>query len=104
MKLPTAVATSLGFIANELITNAVKYGKGRVVVALHAGPDGHRVLAVSNDGAALPADYDPGASKGLGMKIVAALVQKIGGKFTFGLAEDNQGARFAVEFDARIHG
>lgn len=99
IEVSTATAIPLGFIANELVTNAVKYGNGRVIVALSCGPDGRHMLAVSNDGDALPADYDPKISKGLGMKIVGALVKKIGGDFAFGLGENNQGARFTVQFD-----
>ena len=76
IEVPTATAIPLGFIANELITNAIKYGKGRVIVGLSSNPDGRHMLAVSNDGDALPADYDPAASKGLGMKIVGALIKK----------------------------
>ena len=34
IELPTATAVPLGFIANELITNAAKYGKGRITVRL----------------------------------------------------------------------
>jgi len=98
MEVPTATAIPLGFIANELITNAVKYGNGRVIVELSSGPDGRHIFAVSNDGDALPSGYDPAASKGLGMKIVGALVKKIGGNFTFGLGEGNRGARFTVQF------
>lgn len=99
IEVPTATAIPLGFVANELVTNAVKYGNGRVIVGLGSGPDGRHMLAVSNDGDALPADYDPAASKGLGMMIVSALVKKIGGNFAFGLGEGNQGARFIVWFD-----
>ena len=34
IELPTVTSRPLGFIANELITNAAKYGKGRVAVRL----------------------------------------------------------------------
>jgi two-component sensor histidine kinase len=33
IKLPAVAAIPLGFIANELITNAVKYGTGRITVS-----------------------------------------------------------------------
>ena len=98
IEVPTDTAIPLGFIANELITNAVKYGKGRIVVGLDRSPDGLHMLSVSNDGPALPADYDPAASKGLGMKITQAFVQKIGGDFSFGPGADCEGARFAIRF------
>ena len=98
IEVPTAAAIPLGFIANELITNAVKYGKGRIVVALDTSPDGRYAFSVSNDGPPLPAAYDPAASNGLGMKIIRALVQKIGGDFSFGQRDNNQGSRFTVRF------
>ena len=34
IKLPTVTGVPLGFIVNELITNAAKYGKGRITVRL----------------------------------------------------------------------
>ena len=45
IKLPTATAVPLSFIANELITNAAKYGKGRITVRLEANT-GKRLRAV----------------------------------------------------------
>ena len=43
--LPAVIAVPLGFIANELITNAAKYGTGRITVSLEANPDkGLRVV------------------------------------------------------------
>ena len=53
---------------------------------------------VSNDGPALPADFDPAARKGLGMRIVRSFVEQIGGKLLIGRADRNQGARFTVLF------
>ncbi len=96
--IPSATAISLGFIANELITNAVKYGIGEITVSLDAGPDGGYALSICNGGPALPDDFDPAASKGLGMKIVRSLVKQIGGTFSFARGADNQGARFVVHF------
>jgi len=98
VSLPTAVAIPLGFITNELITNAVKYGKGRIGVRLEVCPGKGYSLAVINDGPTLPEGFDPAACKGLGMKIVQSFVNKIGGKLTFGRGDGNQGARFTVHF------
>jgi two-component sensor histidine kinase len=98
INIPSATATSLGFIANELITNAVKHGRGRIIVGLDTDPDKGYALSVSNDGPPLPDGFDPAACKGLGMKIVQSLVRTIGGDFGFGQGTDNQGARFVVLF------
>ena len=39
IKLPTVTAVPLSFIANELITNAAKYGKGRITVGWKPIPE-----------------------------------------------------------------
>ena len=64
------IGIPLGFIANELITNAAKYGTGRITVALEANPGKGYALSVANDGPALPEGFDPAAGKGLGMRII----------------------------------
>jgi two-component sensor histidine kinase len=98
IEVPTAKAIPLGFIANELITNAVKYGKGKIAVGLESHSDGRYALVVSNDGQPLPRDFDPTRFKGLGMKIVQSLVQKIGGEFRIERGVENHGARFSILF------
>ncbi len=94
--LPAAAGIPLAFIANELITNAVKYGNGRIAVALEAHPGRGCILSVSNDGVSLRDGFDPAASKGLGMKIVRSLVARIGGELQFGRSDMSQGVRFSV--------
>jgi two-component system, sensor histidine kinase PdtaS len=98
IEVPTTKAIPLGFIANELITNAIKYGKGRIAVGLESESDGRYALVVSNDGQPLPQDFDPNAFKGLGMKIVQSFVQKIGGELRVERGAENHGARFFVLF------
>jgi len=98
ISLPTATAIPLGFIISELITNAIKYGKGSIHVRLEGRPKNICALSVSNDGPALPEGYDPAASKGLGMKIVQSFVRQIGGEFQFGPGKKNHGAQFTVLF------
>jgi len=98
IELPTSTCRPLGFIANELITNAAKYGEGRISVRLGKGLKGGYALSVSNDGPALPKDFDPAAGKGLGMRIVRSFVARIGGEFLAERAGKDQGARFTVLF------
>jgi two-component sensor histidine kinase len=93
-----ATAISLGFIANELITNAIKHGRGRIIVCLDTHPAKGYALSVSNDGPPLPDGFDPAACKGLGMKLIQSLVHTIGGDFTFRRGIGNQGAQFVVLF------
>ena len=98
INLPAATAIPLGFIASELITNAAKYGKSRIVVALQPDPQHGYALSVANDGPALPEGFDPGASTGLGMKIIQSFAKQIGGELRVGRNDDGQGARFIVLF------
>ena len=96
--LPAVTAIPLGFIANELITNAAKYGTGRIAVRLEADPGKGYALSIANEGPGLPEGFDPAAGKGLGMKIIRSLVKQIGGELRIGRGDNNQGARFTVLF------
>lgn len=98
IELPNALAIPLGFIVNELLTNAVKHGGGRIVVSLRRLTTESCSLSVSNDGETLPESFDPAASNGLGMKIVQSFVGQIGGQFLFGRNDRDRGARFTVLF------
>jgi len=79
VEVATSRAVPLGLITNELITNSAKYGKGSITVRLEPHEDGLYALSVFDDGAGPPADFDPAKAKGLGMKIVTALVRQVGG-------------------------
>jgi two-component sensor histidine kinase len=81
----------LGFIANELITNAAKYGNGRITSAGTGC-----ALSVFNDGSPLPEGCDPAVRKGLGMTIIRSLVERIGGELRIGRGEKGQGTRFTI--------
>jgi two-component sensor histidine kinase len=98
IELPAAISIPLAFVANELITNAADYGKGRILVALNPNPAKGYALSVFNDGPALPDGFGVAASKGLGMKIITSFVRRIGGELQFGPGDGNQGVQFAVLF------
>ena len=78
IELPAATAIPLGFIANELIMNAAKYGTGRIMVRLEPNPEKGYALSVSNDGSGLPEGFDLADNKGLGMRLIQSLVGRIG--------------------------
>lgn len=59
----------------------------------------HCALSVSDDGAGLPAAFDPAATQGMGMKIIAALVRQIHGELNFAKGDHDQGTRFSVTFN-----
>jgi len=98
IELPAVTAIPLGFIANELITNATKYGTGRITVRLEANLAKGYALSVTNDGPALPEAFHPAAGKGLGMRIIRSLVKQIDGELRIGRGDRNQGTRFTVSF------
>ena len=98
IKLPSITAIPLGFIVNELITNAAKYGKGRITVRLERDPGKGYALSVSNKGLSLPEGFDPAAGKGMGMRIIRSFVERIGGALQIGRGDNNQGTRFTVQF------
>ncbi len=86
IELPAITAIPLGFIANELITNAAKYGTGRITVSLELNPGKGYALSVSNDGPGLPQGFDRADRKGLGMRIILSLVERIDGELRNGPA------------------
>ncbi len=106
LEIPTASAMPLGFVVNELITNAVKYGKGKIVVRIGASLATSlgtslpfsRSISVLDDGPGLPADFDPANSRGLGMKIIQALVKQIGGTLEFRPGDNGRGVCSMVTF------
>ena len=89
---------TLGLIANELITNAAKYGKGRITVRLEQNLEKGYSLSVPNDGPALREGFDLAARNGLGMRIVRAFVERIGGELLIERGDKDQGSRFTVLF------
>jgi two-component sensor histidine kinase len=96
--LPATTAIPLSFIVNELITNAVKYGEGGIVVCLEPSSKNRYALSVSNDGPVLPEGFDIAASTGQGMQIVRSFVARIGGELRIGRGGNDRGARFTVLF------
>ena len=68
----------LGLIAVELVTNALKHGRGSIEVAVTRQDDGLKIV-VSDEGAGFPASFDPAARDGLGLKIVSAMAGPAGG-------------------------
>lgn len=72
MTLPTDKITPLGLITVELVTNALKYGKGTIRVTVKPRDDAIDI-AVEDEGPGFPQDFSPLRTSGLGMRIVSAL-------------------------------
>jgi two-component system, sensor histidine kinase PdtaS len=98
-EIATATAIPLGFIVNELVTNAVKYAKGNITVRFETSGAGH-TLSVGDAGPGLPTGFEPARSKGLGMKIVLSQVKQIRGALNIQHGDNGLGTRFAVTFSS----
>lgn len=78
-------ATPVTLVMLESFNNALEHGfgeagAGEVRVVLDQSGLTH-LLTVSNDGGGLPPGFDPAKSKSLGLRIVRAMAQQLGGKF-----------------------
>ena len=94
MRVDADRAIPIALIANELITNAAKHAfsqkssPGRIVVRLSEAAKATLSLSVSDNGSGLPADFDMARPKGLGMRVVLALTEQLGGSITHRSGED----------------
>jgi two-component sensor histidine kinase len=75
-------AISLALLVNELVTNAIKHGlagrsDGHIWVRLALSKENTVVISVRDNGVGLPADFDLGKRRGLGMRIVGALSKQL---------------------------
>ena len=93
--LPSAQATSVALILNELVQNALEHGfgegmdEGEIRITLAEEPK-HIVLQVANDGTPLPDGFDIKKTDSLGLQIVESLVRgDLQGRFTL----TNEGER-----------
>ncbi len=93
-------AIPCGLIANELITNALKYagrGEGRpleIGISLSVA-GGLAKLEISDNGPGFPPGFDPASSPSLGMHLVLSLVQQIEGSWHLA---GEAGARWTISF------
>ncbi|QIP13845.1 tetratricopeptide repeat protein [Spirosoma aureum] len=87
IELDVTQAVPLGLIINEAITNALKYAfpKGRsgtISVVFHWLRPTTFELRIADDGIGLPPDYDPAASRSLGMTLIEGFSQQLGGELS----------------------
>lgn len=98
LEISTTLGIPLGFIVSELVTNSVKHGNGNIKIRLQSISPALHTLSISDDGPGLPENYDTEDRKGLGMKIVLALVKQIGGDLQSLNGKDPFGATFVITF------
>ncbi|CCH54844.1 unnamed protein product [Fibrisoma limi BUZ 3] len=80
-----SVATPLGLIINEAVTNSLKYAfphnrRGEVSVALRALEGQTYQLTITDDGIGMPAGFDVTRSKTLGLTMIRGLSKQIKAK------------------------
>jgi two-component sensor histidine kinase len=85
-KLRSDVASGLGLLVAELVTNSFKYAypageRGTITVDFPQTSNGWR-LEVSDEGRGLPEGFDIDQSKGFGMQVVKAFVRRLNAKMS----------------------
>jgi two-component sensor histidine kinase len=98
LEIPSSLASALGLITSELITNSVKHANGDITVRLEKSTPATYSLSVLDDGPGLPAGCEAAKSKGLGMKLVLWLVEQIGGDLQIIPRDDGHRTCFTVTF------
>jgi two-component sensor histidine kinase len=100
IQIATDRAISISLIVTELITNAAKhaYPKGQPctvwVTLSRKGPD-RIVISVRDEGRGLPAGFDVKKRKGLGMRIISALMAQLQAELTINTID--RGAEFVMD-------
>lgn len=96
--VPANSIQAIGLIANELVTNAAKYGSGKIDVAFRISDDTNKLI-VCDEGQGLPDGFDPYSAKaGLGMRVITSLASQLQGTLMAGPREDGEGACLTVTF------
>jgi two-component sensor histidine kinase len=98
---PSGVATNLCVVANELLTNAIKHGgtaEGPHHVEVRLGCEqGQLRLTVWSAGNPLAAEFDVRERSRMGLSLVRAVVEQLGGSFS--LSPDGGGTLACVLID-----
>lgn len=98
--VPTKQLLAIGLIVNELATNAKKHGAAPIRITFRSDEAGHYELCVLDEGEGLPQGFniDQFKGSGLGIKVVAVLVEQLDGQLSAGANPAGQGACFTITF------
>src|SRR5262249_17293776 len=104
IRLDSDRAIPIALIANELVTNAVKYAfpdrsDARIWVRLTYGEPNTILFSVPDNGIGLPREFDLTKGKGMGMRIVTALAKQLDGRITQYSDADGTEFRLLVPLD-----
>ncbi len=94
-------AISVALIIVELITNCAKYGypdgtQGEIWVGIERKGERDILISVRDAGAGLPENFDPGKSRGMGMRIVNAFAKQLNTKLAY--TRHSPGSEFKLLF------
>ncbi|TGE03787.1 tetratricopeptide repeat-containing sensor histidine kinase [Hymenobacter fodinae] len=101
IELETTLATPLGLIINEAVTNALKHAfppprRGTLTVSLARLAPQQYQLTITDDGVGLPSGFDLQRSRSLGMVIIKGLSHQLDGQLLVTAAD---GVRISLQFD-----
>jgi two-component sensor histidine kinase len=101
VELETTLATPLGLIINEAVTNALKHAfpppqRGNLTLSLVCLAPQQYELSISDDGVGLPPGFDLTRSRSLGMIIIKGLSRQIDGHLAVSTAD---GVCISLQFD-----
>ncbi len=102
VRLDISQAVPCGLIANELLTNSLKYAfrdgrPGLIQVALEQSGD-RFVLSVADNGVGLPPELDFHQTTSMGLELVNLLTEQLEGTLEL---DRTQGTRFSVSFPVK---
>ena len=95
-------ASPLGLVANELITNALKYAfpakrKGEIVLRYKINNEKQVDLTISDYGIGIPAGFNTQEADSLGLRLVHTIVEnQLNGSVD---VESNNGTKFTIKFN-----
>jgi two-component sensor histidine kinase len=100
VELETTLATPLGLIINEAVTNALKHAfppprLGTLTVSLVSLAPQQYELSISDDGVGLPTGFDLTRSRSLGMVIIKGLSRQLDGQLAVSTTE---GVHLSLQF------
>ena len=85
--VPADIATPVGIMVNELLSNAFKHAfvsKETGAVMLKIGRcDENIIITVSDDGIGLPGNFSIDKADSLGMMLILSLSEQVNGKITY---------------------
>ena len=102
VELEVALATPLGLILNEAITNALKHAfprgqQGTLTISLQPIGEQRYELRIADDGVGLPAGFEAARSQSLGLTMIIGLSKQLNG--VLHIASSGPGVQLTLQFE-----